>query len=66
MCWWGESAIVVASRVKHAFILLLYPRNHLNSEALLLPPIKLPVGMRPLFMQVKYEYQSKLRAGGCC
>lgn len=53
MCWWGESALVVASRLKHGFILLLYSRKHLSSEALMLPPIKLPVGMRPLFMQVR-------------
>lgn len=52
MCWWGESALVVASRLKHGFILLLFSRKHLNSDAVLLPPIKLPVGMRPLFMQV--------------
>lgn len=52
MCWWGESALVVASRLKHGFILLLYSRKHLSSEALVIPPIKLPVGMRPLFMQV--------------
>lgn len=53
MCWWGESALVVASRLKHGFILLLYSRKHLSSEALMIPPIKLPVGMRPLFMQVR-------------
>lgn len=52
MCWWGESALVVASRRKHGFILLLYSRKHLDSQSLLLPPIRLPVGMRPLFMQV--------------
>lgn len=53
MCWWGESALVVASRLKHGYILLLYSRKHLSSEALMIPPIKLPVGMRPLFMQVR-------------
>lgn len=52
MCWWGESALVVASRLKHGFILLLYSRKHLDAQSLLLPPIRLPVGMRPLFMQV--------------
>lgn len=52
MCWWGESALVVASRLKHGFILLLYSRKHLSSDALITPPIRLPVGMRPLFMQV--------------
>ncbi|CAN0557522.1 unnamed protein product, partial [Laminaria digitata] len=52
MCWWGESGLVVASRHKHGFILLLYSRKHLSAQALLIPPIKLPVGMRPLFMEV--------------
>ncbi|CAM9215036.1 unnamed protein product, partial [Scytosiphon promiscuus] len=59
MCWWGESALVVASRLKHGFILLLYSRKHLSSEALMLPPIRLPVGMRPLFMQSVQEVGSK-------
>lgn len=52
MCWWGESALVVASRLKHGFVLLLYSRKHLDAQSLLLPPIRLPVGLRPLFMQV--------------
>lgn len=54
MCWWGDSRLIVSSRLKHGYILLVYSRKHLDSRSLLLSPIRLPVGMRPLFMQVAH------------
>jgi hypothetical protein len=47
---WGEEAIVAIARQRTAFVVLIYPRNHLDRTSLLNEPVALPPGTRPLFL----------------
>lgn len=50
LAWWREEVVVVVAKQRTAFVILLYPRNHLDRASLLNEPVSLPPGTRPLFL----------------